>query len=203
MSTKYPFMVEFTGSPEAGKTTCIQAILERLTEKGLSIKYIQESAEIVSCSNIPKRSFEAHVSMRLLTIYNIINAKYENYDLVLIDRGLLDGIFYTIKFLTDNPDKHYGCTELIKLLDSLKSSICPDLLVIFKVNPKTAIERKGHEGSIVTLSFVKNYNRLLDSFKNSLSSPNVLIDTSELSKEEVANSVLDLITSEFEKARRT
>lgn len=203
MSTKYPFMVEFTGSPEAGKTTCIKTILERLTEQGLTVKYIQESAEIVSNSNIPKRSFEAHLSMRLLTVYNILNAKYENYDLVLIDRGLLDGIFYTMKFLADNLDNFDKCNELIKLLDCLKTSICPDLLVIFKVNPETAIERKGHEGSIVNLSFVKDYNTLLDTFQNTLSSPNVLIDTSELSREEVANSVLDLITSEIEKARRT
>ena len=31
MNTKYPFLVEFTGTPEAGKTTCIKTILNRFS----------------------------------------------------------------------------------------------------------------------------------------------------------------------------
>lgn len=202
MNTKYPFLVEFTGTPEAGKTTCIKTILNRFSENGISVQYIQESAEIVSYSNIPKKSFEAHLSMRLKTIDKIINAKYENYDLVLIDRGLLDGIFYTMKFLVDNPNNYNECQKLIELLDCLKTKIAPNLLVIFKAQPETAIKRKGHEGSLVNLSFCKDFNTLLVSFQQSLSSPNVLINTDELSKKQVADIVYDLIINEYEKTRR-
>lgn len=202
MNTKYPFLVEFTGTPEAGKTTCIKTILNRFSENGISAQYIQESAEIVGSSNIPKKSFEAHLSMWLKTIDKIINAKYENYDLILIDRGLLDGIFYTMKFLADNPNNYNECQKLIELLDCLKTKIAPNLLVIFKVQPETAIKRKGHEGSLVNLSFCKDFNTLLDSFQQSLSSPNVLINTDEFSKEQVADTVYNLIINEYEKTRR-
>lgn len=140
--------------------------------------------------------------MRLKTIDKIINAKYENYDLVLIDRGLLDGIFYTMKFLVDNPNNYNECQKLIELLDCLKTKIAPNLLVIFKAQPETAIKRKGHEGSLVNLSFCKNFNTLLDSFQQSLSSPNVLINTDELSKKQVADIVYNLIINEYEKTRR-
>lgn len=197
MNTNYPFMVEFTGSPEAGKTTCINTLLQRFSDCGLKVKYIQESAEIISCSSIPKKSFDAHISMRLLSIINILKAKYENYDLVLIDRGLIDGIFYTIKFLADNTDNYDECSRLINLLDCLKSSISPDLLVIFKVSPEISIKRKGHEGTIVNLSFCKEYNRLLDSFLTSLESPYTVVDTSNLSKEEVSNIVFNKITDKL------
>ncbi len=202
-NTKYPFMVEFIGSPEAGKTTCIKTILNRFSkEKGLSVQYIQESAELVRNSNIPRGHFEAHLSMRLKTIDKIINSKYGNFDLVLIDRGLLDGIFYTTKFMLDNPDNYTECQRLIELLDCLKTSLTPNLLFIFKVTPEISIERKGHEGHLVTLSFCKNFNILLDSFKKSITSPNFLIDTTTLSKEEVSDTVYSLILNEFEKTRR-
>ena len=193
--TKCPFIVEFTGSPEAGKTTCIKTILKRFENQGLRVKYIQESAEIVSDdTNIPKTSFEAHLLMRLLSILSIIENKYEDYDLILVDRGLIDGIFYTIKYLTDYIDSYDECSALISLLDCLKKFITPDLLVIFRVDPETSIDRRGGEGRIVNLSFVRNYNRLLDSFVDSLTVPYNLIDTTNLSEDEVSEQVYDLIT---------
>lgn len=201
-NTKYPFMVEFTGTPEAGKTTCIKTLLNRFSEKGLTTQYIQESAEIIRYSNIPKNTFESHLSMRLKTIDKIINAKYENCDLVLIDRGLLDGIFYTMKVLADYPNDYTECQKLIEFLDCLKTYIEPNLLIIFKVSPEAAISRKGHEGSLINLSFCKEFNILLDSFQRSLSSLNVLIDTTNISKEQVSDMVYSLIINELEKARR-
>ena len=40
-----PFMVEFTGTPEAGKTTTIKNVANKLTNMGYRVSILQESAE--------------------------------------------------------------------------------------------------------------------------------------------------------------
>ena len=104
--------------------------------------------------------------------------------------------------MLDNPSNYTECQKLIDLLDCLKTSLTPDLLFIFKVTPEISIKRKGKEGHLVTLSFCKDFNILLDSFKESISSPNFLIDTTTLSKEKVSDTVYSLILNKFEETRR-
>lgn len=201
MNTKCPFMVEFTGSPEAGKTTCIKALVERFKNEGLKVHYIRESAEIISSeTNIPKTSFEATCAMRLLAVIKIMEAKYEDYDLLLIDRGLLDGIFFPV---VDDSEMPESKNSMSIFLNSLKPHINPDLLVVLKVDPDVSIARKGHEGTIVTRKFVKAYNNSLDSFVNSMSSQYFLVDTTNYSKEQVIDIVYNEITERIEKTRRT
>ena len=200
-NTKYPFMVEFSGSPEAGKTTCIKNLINRFTLRGLKVRYIVESAEIVD-KNIPYASFEAHLSMRFITLNQIIGAKYSSeYDIILIDRGLIDGIVFTLQFLSHRVDSCYQYTELINFLDSLKCCLSPDFLLIFKASPDVSIKRKGREGRIVNNNFLEEYNTLLDDFKKSLTIPYEVIDTSSYSKEIVADIAFNLIMSEMSKSR--
>ena len=200
-NTKYPFMVEFTGSPEAGKTTCIQNLINRFNETNLKVHVIRESAEVVD-KNIPKGSFESHLSMRLLTLNKIIEAKYNSsYDIVLIDRGLIDGVIFTLMFLIRNMDCFDECSNLIDLLLSLKKSLLPDFLVILESSPDVSIKRKGHEGRLVNNDFIKNYNALLNAFEKNAQIPHCLIDTSFSTKIEITNVVFNYITEEMAKKR--
>lgn len=42
-----PFIVEFLGTPEAGKTTSVKMLRRSLEEKGYKVGLVRESAEIV------------------------------------------------------------------------------------------------------------------------------------------------------------
>lgn len=42
-----PFIVEFVGTPEAGKTTSVKMLRRSLEEKGYKVGLVRESAEIV------------------------------------------------------------------------------------------------------------------------------------------------------------
>jgi len=44
-----PFIVEFLGTPEAGKTTSVKMLRRSLEEKGYKVGLVRESAEIVIC----------------------------------------------------------------------------------------------------------------------------------------------------------
>lgn len=202
-NTNYPFLVEFTGTPESGKTTCVKTLCERLTNQGFKVKYVQETAEIIHDTTIPKDTFEYHLTIRLLALVNICEAKYENYDFVLIDRGIIDGIFYTILRMTRESDEYLECQKLVEFLQFFQHFFNPNLVVFFSVQPKVAIERRGgREGRFVNLSLLNDYNTLLNSFKSTIELPNYSIDTSTLSKKDVANQVFNTILETYKANQR-
>ena len=99
-----PFMVEFTGTPEAGKTTAIKNVANKLITAGYKVVTLQESAEKLP-SEIPKGSWNANLWMHLQTTAEILRASYVDADIILLDRGLIDSDFYGKKFLWENEIK--------------------------------------------------------------------------------------------------
>ena len=95
-----PFMVEFSGTPEAGKTTTINAVADMLRKNDYKTIILKESAESLP-SEIPKGTFDAYMWMHFITQSGLISALYSKADIVLIDRGIIDSEFYGQKFLND------------------------------------------------------------------------------------------------------
>ncbi len=195
-NTTNPFMVEFTGVAEAGKTTCVKTLLEQFQNLNLKVHYIRESAEIVKFDSWDG-PYVPHLSMRLITINEILTNKYAGYDLILIDRGLIDGILFTEHLKKRQPEISDDCDALISFIESLKHLLSPDLLVVFKVSPDVSIARKGGEGHLVTHKFVEEQNQIIDSFINRIDVPFHVLDTSYSSKEDVANEVFNLISNKM------
>lgn len=187
-----PFMIEFLGTPEAGKTTTIHRLEEEVAKK-YKTSIIKESAEIVPAS-FPKRSLEAHFWMRLTTAKGILEKQFSNdSEILLIDRGLIDTLFW---------DYYYGAIgqltpDKVTYADNFFQSIgikFPDKVVFLSTTPEEAIRRRGGEGRIVTLDFLKRFNSLLDCFINTLSVPIFHLDTTGLSEDTVFKKVLENIS---------
>ncbi|MBO5004696.1 MAG: AAA family ATPase [Clostridia bacterium] len=184
-----PFMIEFLGTPEAGKTTTIHRLEEVMLEK-YRTSIIKESAEIVP-AGFRKCSIEAHFWMRLTTAKTILEKQFSNdSELLFIDRGLIDTLFW---------DYYYGSTgkltpEEVKHTNNFFQSIgikFPDIVVFLSTTPEEAIRRRGGEGRLVTLDFLKNFNGLLDCFMNTISVPVFHLDTTGLSEDMVLKKVLE------------
>lgn len=185
--------VEFTGTPEAGKTTCIKKLKNIFESGGYTVDYIQESAEIVpSCFS--KGSFDSHMWMRLHSIEMLLSERNTFPDILLVDRGLIDGIFYTYQFLSRNPNEEVYCSSLIQFLSQL-DFLRPDFLFVFTVDPAVSIHRRGGEGRLVTFDYVTSYNQLLTSFLPSIPSPYQVVDSTLYSMDEIAKITYDKITS--------
>lgn len=150
-----PFMIEFIGTPEAGKTTTIHRLKDLLLTQKYSVNLVRESAEIVPTS-FPKGSTEAHFWMRLTTARSILENQVSKTNAFFQSIG--------IKY--------------------------PDLVVYLSTTPEETIRRRGGEGRIVTYSFVKQYNKVLDSFIDSVTCPVFHLDTTNLSQDEVTMRVL-------------
>ena len=95
-----PFMVEFSGTPEAGKSTAIALLVKMLEDKGYRTMILKESAEVLP-NELEKGTFEGNLWMHLITQAGILKAEHADVDIVLIDRGIVDSKFYAWKYFKE------------------------------------------------------------------------------------------------------
>lgn len=189
---KSPFMVEFLGTPEAGKTTTIHRLNDELSKK-YKTSIIQESAEIVpSC--FPKGTLEAHFWMRLNTSKILLEKQFSNdSDILLIDRGLIDTLFWNYYYGNVNKISKKMATHANTFFMNIGIKP-PDIVIFLTTTPEESIRRRGGEGRVVTLDFVENFNEILHSFINEVTIPVYSLDTTGISQDEVLEKVLNKLS---------
>ena len=84
-----PFIVEFVGTPEAGKTTSVKMLRRSLEEKGYKVGLVRESAEIVP-DMFKTGSSKGNIWMTLKTAQKLYEEINNDRDIVLVDRGVVD-----------------------------------------------------------------------------------------------------------------
>ncbi len=189
MTRQKPFIVEFTGTPEAGKTTVINALYKDLTHSGYNVKVYPESAE-ESKKIFPRGEKSSKLWTNINTLEHLIEAPFlYEYDIILFDRGAIDRLFWTYM----DSIKDFEFALQMNSLSPLFYEYAPDLLIIFKVSIEESIRRRGGEGHIVTRDFLEEYNRLLDVFINSLRINKSIISTDNVSIENVFVAVKNII----------
>ena len=195
MNERKPFIVEFTGTPEAGKTTVINILHEQLLKMGYKVKIYPESAEN-SPKFFPKECIEAKLWINFDTTKHVLEAPFlDEYDIILFDRGALDRLFFVYLDSVYNPE----IALKLGLFENILKDYLPNLLIAFYGSEEESIKRRGGEGRLVTKEFVSNYNRLLTTFINSLEINKVLVSTDNKSIEEVVETVQNLILENIER----
>lgn len=189
-----PFIIEFTGTPDSGKTSTIQALVSRLESKGLKTYYIRENTKN-SPEGIDRRKWNGYLWIRLRMLVEVLKSTSNNtYDVILIDRGIYDGLFWLELFYKDN-----RCTEL--QYQSMKNFLLncfpkqPDVLLVFYVSSDESVRRKVLSGNNNTdKSFIDFYNDLLVHFYDGIvNQEKKFVDTTNLSIDNTVKLVEDLI----------
>ena len=200
---KKPLIIEFTGTPNSGKTSTIHSLKRILEHDGLSVEIKQEDAEIVpKC--IPKKTWNRNVWIALGQLQSLIESANYSGDIVLLDRGYYDALFWA-DFL-----KNQGtCTEqqanyLKNIFYSFSNQFLfkPDYLFVIDVSIEEGLRRRyadesGEPPVLSTNAFLDSYKKALDDFCNNADFPFSRIDTTCLNKDEVVNTVLSDIFSNF------
>jgi thymidylate kinase len=84
-----PFMIEFTGSPDSGKTTCIKELDKFLHRHDFRVLMPQEGAEVIR--HIPRTTPEYNLRTGLYALEMVIDYAYGHaYDVVIFDRSIFD-----------------------------------------------------------------------------------------------------------------
>jgi len=184
-------IIEFTGTPESGKTTVIYEIFKKLEKQRIKIideawaktkKELKNDAEnrsIHTMATIMKEYFEA------------IN---KNYDYILIDRGLYDRYFWNY-YSYENGDitlEEKNIRDSFALHQAIEYKV--DLLFVFSVSSEEAIKRRGREGSFSTKARLDLYEEKMHKFFSNFNKTKVFkIETTGKSVEQVVSEVVEKI----------
>ena len=184
-----PFIVEFSGTPEAGKTTAIGTVSNMPRSKGYEVMTLKESAESLP-DEIAKGTFDANMWMHFITQAGLLRAIHSDVDVVLVDRGSIDSKFYGYKFLQEGVCSKEQYEAFNKtFVERLK----PDLFIALAISPEVSIIRRGGEGRLVTQKYIENYNSLFFKFFETVESPKVLITTTNMDVYTMNNTINEAI----------
>lgn len=199
---KRPIVIEFSGSPKSGKSSCINSLELFLKRNGFRVDIIQERASIcpVCDKQSPMFNFWT-VSMSLAGMIGVLDRKDINCDVLILDRGIFDALCWfdwlTEKKLMEHDQK--AILESFLLMDSLIKRI--DIVFAFCVTPDISIEREYANlltdklGTIMNIKVLSEY--LLSIRRTLLEKKRYFhsifeIDTSNKNQDEVGKEVTDI-----------
>lgn len=194
-----PIIIEFSGSPKAGKTSCINSLRQFLKRNGFEVEVIQERASICPVSDKQSPMFNVWTScMSLAGLVGIVEDKKSTCDFIILDRGIFDALCW-FEWLT----------AYKKMEPEFQKKLCDfflqkefvgliDIVFSFTVEPEKSIEREfanlltDQMGSIMNRKVLGEYKHAVAEavkkyqrwFKNIIS-----IDTNERSQDEVGKLV--------------
>lgn len=140
---KRPIVIEFCGSPKAGKTSCINSLELFLKRNGFSVKVVQERASVCPVSDKQSPMFNIWTAcMSLSGLIGVLEDKNNLVDVLILDRGIFDALcWFEWLHSTQKMETHQKLTaEQFLLMDEFIKPI--DIVFAFCVEPRISIERE-------------------------------------------------------------
>jgi thymidylate kinase len=139
-----PFIIEFAGTPRAGKTTALHGLRPHLEESGYRVWVVEERARV--CPVPHKRHPDFNLWTFSTTLAMILEARHVGADVILVDRGLFDALawmdwFRGVGVLPD--DDH---ERIDRYLRSGTITQLVDLVLVMTVDPTEALQRESFNG---------------------------------------------------------
>jgi len=139
-----PLVIEFAGTPSAGKTTALRGLAAVLRARGYRMALVEEKAK----QGNPVRD-KHHVQFNLwtacTTIADIVGALWSEVDVVLVDRGPFDQLAWAewSRRCPDNPLPEHDRGVFHSCLRTETLSSMVDLVLVMTVDPSEAMRRDG------------------------------------------------------------
>lgn len=198
---KRPIVIEFSGSPKAGKTSCINSLAIFLKRNRFQVEIINERASVCPVSNKQSPMFNIWTScMSISGMIGILERKNTNCDVLILDRGIFDSLCWFHWLSSNNlmESKQRDSVESFLMTDALTSRI--DIIFAFSAAPKTSIEREyanlltDEPGTIMNIDVLQDYLNSIQATiqeKRSYFHSIVEIDTTDKNQDEVGKEVTE------------
>lgn len=192
-----PLIVEFTGTPEAGKTSSIELVRSMLEKQNIKFKIISEAAGRVY-DYLPKDTKHYGIWVILTIAKELIEAINENVDVIIVDRGLLDRMFWNIYSSRKKDITIHQKISRDELIINPNMPYKSDLLVVLTIPTEESIKRKGKTGNFVNKENIDTYNDCYSQFFEQVrdyseSTKIIEINTYNQEKDKVASKIFDAI----------
>lgn len=201
-----PIVIEFTGTPEAGKTSSMKLVKNMLEKQNLKVGIVNEAAGKVK-EYLSNENSNRGVWIIVTIAKELIEELDKPNDVIIVDRGLLDRLFWNIYSYSKGDITLEEKLNRDSLISNPYMPFKSDMLVVLTIPTEESIKRKGKEGRFVTSGNINLYNKCLEQFLekvNSYSKDTMLkeICTLNLDKQQVAqknyDSVMELLTKKKE-----
>lgn len=196
---KRPIVIEFSGSPKAGKTSCINSLELFLKRNDFSVQIVQERASVCPVSDKQSPMFNLWTAcMSLAGLIGTLENKKNQIDVLILDRGIFDALcwFEWLVSTSKMEEEQRRITEQFLLANELVS--CIDVVFAFSVQPDISIEREyatlltDKLGTIMNVKVLGEYLAAIEhtySTKSKYFHKVFKIDTSYKNQDEVGKEV--------------
>ena len=199
---KRPIVIEFSGSPKAGKTSCINSLELFLKRNGFSVKVVQERASVCPVSDKQSPMFNLWTACTSLAgLIGTLENKQSQIDVLILDRGIFDALCW-FQWLVNNGKmevRQCKVAEEFLLMEELVKNI--DIVFAFCVSPEVSITREyatlltDKLGSIMNKKVLGEYLQAIESTidsKQSYFHRIFKIETSNKNQDEVGKEVTSI-----------
>jgi predicted NUDIX family phosphoesterase len=133
-----PFTIEFAGMPNAGKSLCVDRLSSLLRRAGFSCRTLPEQAALSPIPDAQDPLFNLWTATT--TLANIVEASQGGYDVVLVDRGVTDALFWFEWLRREGALSRSDHEVLVRFLN-LGWWAQPGLTFVLTTSPATAMKR--------------------------------------------------------------
>jgi predicted NUDIX family phosphoesterase len=137
---KRPLIIEFSGSPKAGKTRSISVLELFLKRNGFKVEVYTERASVSPIKSKGHLNFNVWVSCA--SLQGMLESLYKDIDIFILDRGVFDALVWnewlemTGKITTEEAD------QVEKFFTMGRWAELVDVIFLVTCDPQTSIERE-------------------------------------------------------------
>lgn len=199
--SRRPIVIEFCGSPKAGKTSCINSLDIFLRRNNFRTKILPERASVCPIRNKFDPLFNIWSSCAALAqLSEMISNHSRNYDLVLLDRGIFDALCWFEWARDEGYLRQDDFDRFVGFFTAIKWRSLLDIVFLFSASPETSMDREYRnlltrkEGSVMRPRVLNGYReagvRAVKKY-GSLFRSVLEVDTSEKDQNDVSYEVTE------------
>ena len=166
-TVKRPIVIEFSGSPKAGKTTAIGVLSLFFRRNGFRVETFTERASIAPIPN-KKGHPDFNVWVSCASLQGLIESLDKNLDLFILDRGIFDAVVWNNLLARTGKITPQEAAIMEAFFTMERWTRLVDLVCVMKCDPKKSIEREyanqltGKGGTIMDGSILNQLNLAID-----------------------------------------
>jgi len=137
---KRPLIIEFSGSPKAGKTRCISVLELFLKRNGLKAEVYTERASIAPIKSKGHLNFNVWVSCA--SLQGMLEALYKDIDVFILDRGVFDALVWNEWLEMTGKITREEARQVDQFFTMKRWTGLVDIIFVLTCDPAVSIQRE-------------------------------------------------------------